>query len=72
MSTACAKYEKSRKPFENCIFTNLRFGEIKNLENVGPDLERRAPENDESSLNEISKILNMRSISIKKHEMGIW
>ena len=32
----------------------------------------RAPENDEHRLNTISGIMDMRSISIKIHEMDIW
>ena len=34
--------------------------------------KRWAPENDESPLSKISKIMDVRSISIKKHEMEIW
>ena len=33
--------------------------------------KRRAPENPEESFNKLLKILNMGSISSRKHEMGI-
>ena len=35
-------------------------------------LWRWAPENDANWLNKISRVMDMNSISIKKHEMDIW
>ena len=47
--------------FKHIIFTYLDF-------NFCQFWKRRAPKNDEDPFNKIFKILNMGSISIKKHE----
>ena len=66
---------------------NILFLSIWKSENIGKQMysflkfwkpydyrfgKRRAPENDEDTRNKFYKIMDMRSISIKKHEMEIW
>ena len=62
---------KTRNPWnvlKDIMFLNLKNSEI-SLNNFGKD-GRRKESGDPS--NEILKVLDMRSISIKKHEMEIW
>ena len=61
--------EKSRnQAFETNVFSNLKVPKI----HFCQFRKRRAPGNDEDPFNKILKILDMRSISIKKHKVGIW
>ena len=52
------------------IFVNLKLWEI--YYKFCQFGKRRAPRNDETPLNNISKIMDMGSISINKQEMEIW
>ena len=52
---------------KNIVFINLRCSGT----SIYRFLKRRAPKNDEDSRNKIFKIIDMRSISIKKHEIDI-
>ena len=44
---------------------------MSNCEHFGPDLEKTGAGNDEDPFKKISEILDMRSISMKNHEMDI-
>ena len=51
---------------------NLEIVEIQKFDSLDTIWKRRAPKHETTPLNEISKILDMRSISIEKHETDIW
>ena len=54
---------------ENIMFGNSRILEIEHFANFGKDACRTIPT---IRLIFVSEILDVGSISIKKHEMGIW
>ena len=58
--------------FSKKYFINIEILEIQNFRMLDQIWKRRAPENDEDPRKQIWEILNMRSISIKKHKMETW
>ena len=69
------KYFKNKQKSGN-VFETSYFYESQHLE-IGKAHfcqfgKRRAPKNDENPLNKIPGILDMKSISIEKHDMEIW
>ena len=56
---------------KNMIFAKLKFVKIKTFEISEQTLKRRAPNNDEDPSQIILKLLNMGSLSSRKHEMII-
>ena len=55
------------------FFEHIMFTSFKKLNpQVCQVWKRRAPKNDEGPSNNILKVLDMGSISIKKHEIEIW
>ena len=69
-------YFKQYKTYVNIIeilcFINPKIWEIhQTFENLEPIWKRRAPTYDDDPSHNISRILDMYFISIKKHEMGV-
>ena len=58
--------------FENHFCYTSQIWEHKKMTISDQTWKRRAQKNDEDPSKNISEILDMRSLSIKKHEMGIW
>ena len=63
------KTRKILEPFQTTLFYTCRKFENPKCWHVS---KRRAPTNDEDPRKQISQILDMYFISIKKHEMEIW
>ena len=62
--------QKSRNTWN--IYQHIIFINLKTLQYLKYLWKRRAPKNDEDLSKEFLDILDMISISIKKHDMGIW
>ena len=62
------KFQESEIMSGNNVFGDLTNLEIEPIEHVGKD----GPGNPEEPSNKFLKILNMASISCRKHEMTFW
>ena len=58
--------------FQNNNFVHLKVRKIKKFDALEHIWKGRVPQNDEDPFKQILEILNMGSISIKKHEMDMW